>query len=217
MEQPYIPSSPNLYPSTFHDALKTLQDPLSFSETEQFKAMTQIIKNCSFFKNNLPKHIKIAKFAELAKLHFTYEKYSESTVLQQEKQDINKFSIILQGTVQKLGLKPASLILERGKSHEFTNNYFPAIALVNQKSSPANILISPPKKFLTESSPASRNFSLQNIADQSTDAQTPESNNKRPEGFSSENNREGFSKYIQSIAEAEADSEDDKKPISLTH
>ncbi len=51
------------------DAIKTLQDPYYNPEGDQFKSITSILRNCGFFRDNLPKHIKLNKFADLAKLH----------------------------------------------------------------------------------------------------------------------------------------------------
>jgi len=147
MEQPtriFQPIKRQTFKPLLEDTLRALQDPLSNPEGPQYKSIVYTIKNCELFRNSLPKHIKLDKFAELAKLYVGYEKHDYGSILHHEKGDVNKLCIVLEGSAVKVRSKVltiSELELRERENREFAlaDNFSSKLALFNRHSDPENL------------------------------------------------------------------------------
>ena len=88
---------------TLTQALSVLQDPSCSSEKMDSPAIKSIIKKTGFFSKIIETPARLQDFLQAAHPHFHYEVFPRGTILTKEKEDTDRFYIILKGTVEKLG------------------------------------------------------------------------------------------------------------------
>ncbi len=51
------------------DALEILKDPFSNPDSDNYKMITYVVKNCDFFRQQIQSSVKLNQFANLSKDH----------------------------------------------------------------------------------------------------------------------------------------------------